>query len=196
MISRCNCIIKMCHGHLLSDVQLVMHGNIQSVSSGYRCLNRDPIYIQLICTNEGGWNATCRYPVFMGFFFCLHVHLTELNCATWEEKSESGLLNSAIFSSQSTSFAIFLLLCLFVCLCSLLYTVMVLSTWPIQTEKEINCKRHSVWKHWRVPRLTSFITPISSTWSEHWWQRLLVQRTNDALWESVSVLLKHDFRLL
>lgn len=27
----------------------------------------------------------------------------------------------------------------------------------IQTEKEINCKRHSVWKHWGVPRLTSFV---------------------------------------
>lgn len=155
----------MCHGHLLSDVQLVMPGNIQSVGPGYRCLSRDPIYIWLICTNEGGWNATRRYQLCHGLFFLLLTHpcyrtkLCHLRgkiriIYTWTQCKWSHIFKS---EHQLHHFSFALPFCLFVLTSLHCHGPLNVAEPVIQTGKDINCKRHSVWKHWRVPRLTSFV---------------------------------------
>lgn len=99
---------------------------------------------------------------FHGLFFLLTRSSYRTKLCHLRGKIRIGTLElSHIFKSehQLRHFSFALPFCLFM-LTSLHCHGPLNMTDVIQTEKEINCKRHSVWKHWRVPRLTSFVIPF------------------------------------
>lgn len=93
--------LKMHLRCIFDDLWLAVAGDIASAYLDYRDIHRYTIHIQFISRYEGGLISAWQYSIKCAFLY-LHLYVTCLICATWEENNWTGSLETCSVETMSS----------------------------------------------------------------------------------------------